>query len=653
MLPLLAAAVLCSPLGADPTGSVEGGGTVRLLAEHPTVSLDAEWLTFEPLGATTRVTARLEMMNHGEAATVPMGFPVPLLHPGSGQDVVKDFTVAIDGTGLEVTEDRQVRLVLAGSTPTCRWYRFAVPFEARQKRQMTVTYDLHGPGSPQLCYILATGGTWKDAIRSFELEVKLGERLNFHGLGLTGDRQPLPYEQQGASLIWRCRDYDGKPEVIWFSARPGPANVLLDGQKAWPEVRTRHQAGDVSLDDLYHLPCRWHEGRLLLSSELLARLLLVRIRGLGELGDGWQMLRAERQGTTCQVPAIRLPVRDAPQEPRGAYVEFAAAVAAFGGSITHRIDEAGDLEVSLGSIPDSVESARRLAGDAGLPTDGRLRCLRYLKRHAPAALAATALEIAGAPQQDWVVLLALVGHLADDPQPALTPELALQNQRPEPGTDRIGSILRAAQTPDEAVTRGAGLVLAELDARAAQERIVAALLERDGTWVISPGLLLCGLGLPDSGTRLVEALRGSTAPGRLDNGCIALGYLGDDAATPYLQSLIRGHRPVNDGVGDAASQALALLCTRRSLEVCAALLPERFESKWVARHLLEGLQRAAGVRPRYEYHYADRPAWARSLTDAEAKAVVLPLATGLKTTLPGNYGPLLEEIIVACSTPAR
>ena len=328
-------------------------------------------------------------------------------------------------------------------------------------------------------------------------------------------------------------------------------------------------------------------------------------------------------------------------------------MAAFGGGITHRLNDAGDLEVSLSSVPDSVECARQLAGRSEQPTEGRLRCLRYLKRHDQTALAETAREISGSGQQDWAVRLALVGHLADELVPALTPQMALQGQRLAPDADPIGAILRAAQRPDDAVTRGAGVVLAKLDAKAAQERIAAALLDQEGSWLVSPGLVLCGLGLPDSGTRLVEALRGTAARGTLINGCIALGYLGDDAAIPYLQSVIREHRPVYDGVGDAASQALALLGTRRSLEVCAAMLQERFESKWAARHLLQGLQRAAGVKPEHEYYYADRPAWARSLTGAEAKAVVLSLATALKSALPDGYGPVLEQIIVACNAPAR
>jgi hypothetical protein len=109
--------------------------------------------------------------------------------------------------------------------------------------------------------------------------------------------------------------------------------------------------------------------------------------------------------------------------------------------------------------------------------------------------------------------------------------------------------------------------------------------------------------------------------------------------------MVRSH--VYDRVESAACEALALMGTKASIEACAAMLPEPHESKWVPRIMLRALQRAAGMEG--GYYYPDRPAWAQSLTPAEAKAVVLPLAQELKSRLGEGYSPALDEIIACCA----
>lgn len=649
MLPVMGA-LACGPLlQADPMGSVEGGGTVRLLAEHPSVSLNHERLIFEPQTDCTRLTASLEMENHAPAAEVPMVFPIPLWHPGSGQNFVRNFAVSVDGVALVATEGAGRPLALSAGNVSCRWYHFTVPFGTRQKRNLTVTYEVSGGG--QVSYLLATGGTWKDTIRSFELEVKLGERLNFNHLVLTSEEQPLAYEQRENSLFWRMAEYNGKPEVIWFKAQSGPATVLLDGVKAWPLFRYGKQAGAVSLAELYHLPVRWYEGKLLTSASVLRDLLMVRVRYPETTEGGWQTLSVWRLDGTCQTRGIKLPP-PTPGSNASAewYVEAAPVVAAFGGGVSHTVNAAGDVEISLTSMPDSVSAARKLALKMISDSPFRLRCLNYLKQHDPAALSEVARQIGNATSEDIIVLMALVGHLADEPQPALTASRALALQSPWAPRDRYETIIGLGlYLNDEAFIRGTGLTLRQLNATEARKQVLDTLLSPRGGLAANAGLILLALGQPDSAQKLIEALQPLQDRVKLMNGCIALGYLGDDTAIPYLQGVIRNHLPVNDGVNDAAAEALALMGTRKALETCTAMLPLRSESKWVPRHLFTGLERAVGLEPPQGYYYPTRPVWARSLSEAESKRVVLAQATALQPILGERYQPGLEAIIAACA----
>lgn len=651
VLPPVLLTLLCLPAGADPTGSVEGGGTISLLAEHPTISLNQERLTFTPCVDGTRVTAVLDFENHGEAVAVPMGFPIPMWHPGSGQDFVKAFTVTVDSKPLEVTgRAADSRLVLQGRPAACRWYEFTVPFAAKAKLQMGVKYAVEG-GSLQVSYILATGGTWRGSIRDFELRVPLGERLNYHHVSLTGDHTPLAHELRDGTMVWRCADYNGTPEVLWFRAERGPAKVTVDGTDP-RAFGYRPLTGDVTLDGSQR-PFVWHKGVLLTESGFLSRLLMTQpIRDMVSVdGDGRRRIaHIQKEGARCDAPGSGLaqPSLEEGKEPYGWYLDARPALAAYGGKIEHRINDQGDLEVAATSLPQDVESARATALCKDQHMAYRLRCLRYLKQQAPATMAEVARGVGARELEDPLVLMGLVGYAAEETPAFLTAEVALPRLRLPAGRDRIEMVISLASgVDDDCVVRGAGLVLARIGPQVAREQILQRVTQ-SGSRPRSYGLLLRVIGLPDTCRCLIEAPE--TRP--VGHGTImTLGYLGSDEAVPFLAATAREHTQRNDGIADDAAIALGLIGTQTALETCAALAQEQLPIKRFTAHCLQGLARAVTDQPRQPWYYPSPPAWARPLSRAQASAIVLPLASRLKHSLPAGYGSDLDAIIAAAAGP--
>jgi hypothetical protein len=636
--------VLACLATADPMGSVQGGGTVRLDAEHPTISLDRERLVFEPLCDAVRVTAELEFHNHGSACEVPMGFPLLVWHPGSGQDFVKDFTVEVDGTPLEASKDEEGRAIELGGKPHwCEWHRFDVPFEAGATRTMTVSYEEHPANAlrPQVPYVLATGGTWKGTIRDFELQVRLGDRRNFHGIQLTGDDQPLPYEQQGSTLIWRCADYAGKPEVLWFRVEGAPASVTVNGTSARPEALP---VGEASCGGQRY-PVVWYDGKLLTKARFLAEVVMASWK---DLEDSRVLL--SKEGTDIELTAIVPPMMRA-SEGRAytySYVDPDPAFRAFGGAVTEERDERGDAWVAITAPPNNAASARQTALCPDQRYEYRLRCLRALAAKWPAELAEVARELCGREQEHPVVLLAVLGHLADNPPSFAAPESILPRMELPQGKEHLDVAMRYVILSDEAVVRGAALTLAHLDARANRDRLIDWLINgqlttRHGAPQI--GLALRAMGVDGTCQAIIDAVRDAGKGARPKNGAMALGYLGDDDAVPFLMDVVRGRYGSSWGMIWSGTSALEVMGTQSALEACAQLAEEYADSHKICFPLVRSLERAVTSGPSAEWSHLSPPPWGGGLSPAEARRIVLPLAERLKDVLPASYEASLAAII--------
>jgi len=640
---VLLLATACTVI-ADPMGSVQGGGTVYLNAEHPTISLDRERLIFEPLCDAVRVTAELEFRNHDSACEVAMGFPLLMWHPGSGQDFVKDFTVAVDGAPLEVAEEQDwADIQLGGHARGCQWYRFDVPFGAGATRAMTVRYE-ERPASathPQVPYVLATGGTWKDTIRDFELQVRLGDRRNFHAIQLTGDDQPLPYEEHGSTLVWRCVDYSGKPEVLWFRAQGAPASVTANGTSASPEALP---VGEIT-PDRNQRSLLWHDGSLLTRADFLADIVMAKHELLGD-----DRVRLTKEGTELELAAIQLPITrtsegEAYTRP---YVDPAPALEAFGGAITENRNGQGDATVAITALPDSAPSARQTALCPEQRYEYRLRCLRALAARWPTELPEVARELCSREHEHPVVLLAVLGHLADDPPSFAAPQAALPRMELPQDKERLDAITRYVLIHDDAVVRGVGLALAALDARGGRDRLIDWLIngqlnQRHNARGI--GLALRTMNVDGTCQAITDAVRHAGKDARPKNGVMALGYLGDDEAVPFLMDVVRGQSGSNWGMIWTGTAALEVMGTESALRACAQLAEEYAAEPKICEPLLRGLQRAVVSEPSPDWYYLSPPPWATTLSLAEARQIVAPLAEALEGVVPERCQDDLAAIL--------
>lgn len=633
----------CCLLDADPMGSVQGGGTVRLDAQHPTISLNRERLIFEPLCDAVRVTAELEFHNHGSACEVPMGFPLLVWHPGSGQDFVKSFAVDVDGTPLETSKDEKGRAIELGGKPQwCEWHRFDVPFGAGATRAMTVSYEERPADGlrPQVPYVLATGGTWKGAIRQFELQVQLGDRRNFHDIQLTGDDEPLPYEQQGNTLIWRCADYDGKPEVLWFRAQGAPASATVNGTSAWPEALP---VGETSCRGR-RWPLVWCDGKLLTSVPFLAEVVMARYEDLGG-----NRIRLSKEGTDIELTATEPPMTQARVAGTpNRYVEPGSAFQAFGGAVTETRDEHGDAVVAVTTPPDSAASARRTALCREQRYEYRLRCLRALAGRWPTELPEVARELCSRAQEHPIVLLAVLGHLTDNPPPFAKPESILSCMELPQDRERLDAIVRYALIRDDAVVRGAASALAYLDGQTGRDRLIDSLMSRTLDSRNGPrniGLALRAMGLHGTCQAIVDAVRGCGKDAQPKNGVMALGYLGDDGAVPFLMDVVRGKCGSDWGMIWSGTAALEVIGTESALQASARLAEEFATEPKVCKPLLRALERAVASDPSAEWYYLSPPPWATTLSVAEARQIVGPLAEALRGIVPEQCEDDLAAIL--------
>ena len=121
------AVLLSAGLASGDLGAVTwAGGTLRLMDDHPTISLTSEKLVLEPQPTTTFITASMEFHNHGEACTAQMGFPVLEAARGPGYHYVESFTVEAGGEPLDTgRQDGQIEL--ADGEHKCKWYLLSVP----------------------------------------------------------------------------------------------------------------------------------------------------------------------------------------------------------------------------------------------------------------------------------------------------------------------------------------------------------------------------------------------------------------------------------------------------------------------------------------------------------------------------------------------
>ncbi len=602
--------LLAGVAGADLGAITWSGGSLRVMDGHPTVSLFAEQLILEPQDQTTFITALMSFRNTGEACEVEMGFPT-ISYGGPGYHFVRNFVVDVDGQILP-TEKHEAPLTVGGREVPAKWELLSVPFAAGQERLMRVRYDefrLYGGATPvRVPYVLATGGSWLGPIEDLQLEVRLGDRLNFHDLRLRGDEAELPWAWDDATLTWRVSDFDGQPEVLWFEAGLGPKSVTRsDG------IRASGDKGKV----------RWRRGLMFVEVDFLCDVL----HATKQSARG-TMARLTKQGQKVRAEGWLLPVGEAPKVPP-LYVDPRPALATFGGSIEVTTDENGDAVVAVLTTSTSGAAAQATALFAGQTLEYRLRCLEALHLKWPELLKPVCEELLERPGDKVAVKAWSVAYLAQGAQPAEARALYEQVSRRGGAWQEL--IEAALQTRSDEVLHGATLVLREGDREAARDLMIARISECDDWRQAKPRGRNCGLALklmeaPGAEAALTDTTRALGVQQHSEDALIALGYLGDDAAIPFLTEIaLAADTGRSRDMNCAAAEGLAYLGTRAGLAACADV-SRRSADEEVRSRALRGMEMAMGTKY-YRAHYLPEaaPEWARTLTSAEATETCVPL----------------------------
>ncbi len=621
---VLSLAFVCGIAAADPGAVTWSGGTVRLMAEHPSVSLVEETIVFEPNLTDTAVTVDLQFHNTGEARTVQMGFPTLKLG-GPGYHFVRDFTVEADGAALPVTVQEDAQIELGGRSRDCVWHLFEVPFGADADLAMTVRYREHREHYWKMLrvpYVLATGASWQGEIRSVDLEVRLAERRNIGavvlGVGVPIDAtphpEPLTLTQSGNVLRWRAEDYNGTPGVISLQAELGPGTVTDDAER-----HRRHYNAALAW---------WQDHRrasaLLIEADYLADCLLATVAERSE-----DRVTLAKEGREVELAVTRLEGEFVPEGIE--LVDPAAALEAFGGAISTATEDDGDLAVTITTCPDSVASAQATALCAEQTLDYRRRALRRLAERWPEECAAVCEAIVARESEQAAVLAWAVGRLEAAGTPIEAPDALIERIEGDWRGELAEAILSA--TCDEELRGGVAMVPAT-SARSVGDRLVAGISECDDWQQGVPrgrnaGLALRLMQSPGARQAIEAAIAADGGHQPSEDAFVALGFLGDDAA---IDMMVRTALDVDGAARDlqcAAAAAAGYLGTRAGMEACLDLW-RRAEDREVQWRAWRGLEIACGT-DHYRGHYSpgELPAWARGVSAAEARALCREWLTDL------------------------
>lgn len=179
MLSALALALLIAPND----GVVYESGTAVNFGKHTSIQMVEEDVNLRIYDERTLVDVRFLFKNHGQAATVLMGFPDRGFGDVSDGSNLKNFKSTVDGKAVKV-EYRKLGDDLHTSDGV--WVK-SVAFQAGQSRVVRVTYESPNGGSTQgnrsSHYIFETGATWSGNIEWITVTVDWSGVKNF--------RQPL------------------------------------------------------------------------------------------------------------------------------------------------------------------------------------------------------------------------------------------------------------------------------------------------------------------------------------------------------------------------------------------------------------------------------------------------------------------------------
>ncbi|OGR46116.1 MAG: hypothetical protein A2X37_06400 [Elusimicrobia bacterium GWA2_66_18] len=181
-------------------GAVDiAGGSARLMAEHPAISMSDEYVLITMLPDKYRVKAEFHFYNAGPSTTVAVGFPADGWGPeASASDDFLYFKTWVNG---QIVSTKNIPNFVEGyvapleedmKTGTSYYFKVKyVDFPARSTTTSVVEYEApygrSSDGGSWVPYDYGTGGSWKGPIGKASFDIRFDE--DWLGLGVVYSRQ--------------------------------------------------------------------------------------------------------------------------------------------------------------------------------------------------------------------------------------------------------------------------------------------------------------------------------------------------------------------------------------------------------------------------------------------------------------------------------
>ncbi len=205
------------------------GGTVKLLDEHPAITMAAEYVQARVSFSSSLITTEclFVLINSGQAATVMLGFPESWGGALDEGEPFHSFESFVDGEPIAAT--RQLGEDNTGGGTN--WWTKQVSFAAGQTRVVRVVYASDAGGTlvrkPRSVdrffdYVLETGASWSGAIGSAVIELSFDE-CPPDGLKCLSSN---PVLVDGCRVIWHFKDIEpgqrgpARIKAMWSGPRP-------------------------------------------------------------------------------------------------------------------------------------------------------------------------------------------------------------------------------------------------------------------------------------------------------------------------------------------------------------------------------------------------------------------------------------------------
>jgi hypothetical protein len=213
---LLGVLVVPSLCNADDGAIHSVGGDIRLMQEHPTIEMTAEFVHAWVSRSEVRVECVFFLKNNGPETSVTVGFP----NRSSGADVSSptpflNFTSYVDGESVDVVAVQDT--AYSGYGDARSWLVKEVAFDSGQSRCLRETYSARPgtvvPDYNWFEYTLDTGSSWASSIGVGDIVITL-DGISTNSLI---NIQPGASFHSSSEIRWHFADLEPTQDSGWKS----------------------------------------------------------------------------------------------------------------------------------------------------------------------------------------------------------------------------------------------------------------------------------------------------------------------------------------------------------------------------------------------------------------------------------------------------